>query len=493
MSHHADGLVWMRRDLRLSDHAALSAALADCRRVRCVFVFDRTLLDPLIAAQRRQDRRVEFIRESLLEVDAELRSLGGALIVLQGDPTRLIPELARQLSCGAVYVAEDYEPAARLRDAQVAASLQALGAQLVSCKDQVIFHKSEVLTGAGQPFSVFTPYLRAWQRLLGPPEMAPALAAHDTSTLADRLAPAGDGQTPMPALEQLGFAPTNLRELGIVPGMSGAGRQLEEFLTRIDCYDRRRDFPGQRGPSYLSVHLRFGTLSIRALMRAAAQHTAAAASAGAQTWVKELVWREFYAQILYHRPDVVESAFRAEYNRIEWERGDAADEHFRRWCEGSTGYPIVDAAMLQLNGSGYMHNRLRMISASFLVKDLGIDWRRGADYFALHLNDFDLASNNGGWQWAASTGCDAQPYFRIFNPVTQSERFDAEGSFIGRYLEALRGLPAKSIHSPWTEDAATLEAHGVRLGDNYPRPVVDHAQARERTLARFASARAARH
>jgi len=211
-----------------------------------------------------------------------------------------------------------------------------------------------------------------------------------------------------------------------------------------------------------------------------------AGSKGAEVWLSELIWREFYHQILHHHPHVVASAFKREYNAIAWEHGKLAKQHFAAWCEGRTGYPLVDAAMAQINQTGYMHNRLRMVVASFLVKDLGIDWRWGEQYFATHLNDFDLAANNGGWQWASSSGCDAQPYFRIFNPTSQSEKFDAEGKFIRRYVPALAELSNKDIHAPWLAKPIALQAAGVGIGKNYPEPIVDHAQARAETLARYA-------
>jgi deoxyribodipyrimidine photo-lyase len=234
------------------------------------------------------------------------------------------------------------------------------------------------------------------------------------------------------------------------------------------------------------VHLRFGTLSLRRLVRLASQRIEGG-SRGAQTWLSELVWRDFYHQVLFHHPHVVTRAYRADCDAIRWEQGPQADARLAAWCAGRTGYPLVDAGMRQLNASGYMHNRLRMLTASFLTKDLGVSWQRGEAYFALKLNDFELASNNGGWQWAASTGCDAQPWFRIFNPVTQSERFDAQGAFIRRWVPELRLLGGKAIHAPWKATPAELAAARVALDVDYPRPVVDHDVAREQTLARFGS------
>ncbi|UCE31350.1 MAG: deoxyribodipyrimidine photo-lyase [Burkholderiales bacterium] len=479
------GLVWLRRDLRLEDHAALHRALAQCRRVYLAFVFDRDILDPL---PERADRRVEFIHASLAQLDAELRQAGTRLVVCQGRAVEEIPALAAALGVEAVFIARDYEPAAVARDREVAARLRADGRRLVACKDQVVYERDEVLTAAGRPFSVFTPYRNAWRRRLSEADLAPLDTDWRAAARAGALPmPAGPGTAAgtLPSLAALGFEPTNLAELPIQPGPNGALQAFDDFRDRIGAYAEARDFPALRGPSYLSVHLRFGTISIRALARYAHRVAEAdpKAAAGARSWLDELIWRDFYFQILHHHPHVVESAFKPEYDRIVWEN---APQLLEAWCRGRTGYPLVDAAMAQINGTGYMHNRLRMVVASFLVKDLGIDWRAGERYFAQHLNDFDLSANNGGWQWAASTGCDAQPYFRIFNPVTQSRRFDPDGRFIRRYLPQLAELPDKLIHAPWQAPPEALARAGVRLGENYPRPVVDHDQARRRTLERYA-------
>jgi deoxyribodipyrimidine photo-lyase len=264
---------------------------------------------------------------------------------------------------------------------------------------------------------------------------------------------------------------------------------LEDFMSHIDRYHETRDFPALRGPSYLSVHLRFGTVSIRALVLTALQRSLKG-SPGARSWLGELIWREFYAQIMANAPHVCSRSFKPEFDAIGWEQGPAADRLFEAWTLGQTGYPLVDAAMLQLAQSGYMHNRLRMVAGSFLVKDLGLDWRRGEAYFARQLNDFELSSNNGGWQWVSSSGCDAQPWFRIFNPITQSEKFDPHGKFIRRYLPQLSALPDQWLHAPWQAPPLVLQAAGLRLGsgpqDHYPLPIVDHASAREKTLRRYA-------
>jgi deoxyribodipyrimidine photo-lyase len=293
----------------------------------------------------------------------------------------------------------------------------------------------------------------------------------------------------VPTLAELGFEPAGLSALKLPTGSTGGQALFKDFLDRIDRYEDTRNFPAVKGPSYLSVHLRFGTISPRLLARTAHSRMHAG-SAGASVWLSELIWRDFYFQILHHHPRVVDAAFRPEYDRITWADGPAAERLLRAWQEGRTGYPLVDAAMRQLSHSGYMHNRLRMVTASFLVKDLGIDWRKGERWFARELIDFDLAANNGGWQWAASTGCDAQPWFRIFNPVTQSQRFDPQGRFIRRYLPALANLPDRAIHAPWLAAPLELAAAGIRLGEHYPRPVVAHDVAREATLARYAVVKA---
>ncbi|MEN9420110.1 MAG: deoxyribodipyrimidine photo-lyase Phr [Pseudomonadota bacterium] len=484
----ASALVWLRRDLRAEDHAALHRALRDAQRVWCAFVFDRQILDPL----PRADRRVEFIRDSLEGLDAELHALalahgvaGAGLIVRHGQAVAEVVALARQLGVQAVYASHDDEPAALARDSQTRGALADIGVVLHTVKDHVVFERAEVLTAAGSPYGVFTPYKNAWLRRLEA-EQGRALLPHQVAPLAAGLAPVPEGLGGVPALADIGFARTNLHTLKLPTGSVGAQELLADFLDeRIDRYADARDFPAIKGPSYLSTHLRFGTVSVRQLAREAWARTAAG-SRGAQTWLSELIWRDFYHQVLHHHPHVVERAFRPEYDRIRWEHGRHAEQLYAAWCEGRTGYPLVDAAMHQINETGYMHNRLRMVVASFLTKDLGLDWRWGERYFALHLNDFDLAANNGGWQWAASSGCDAQPWFRIFNPVTQSQKFDPEGRFIRRYLPQLAGLPDAAIHAPWTARPVDLQAAGVQLGRDYPEPIVAHDQARQTTLARYA-------
>ena len=461
-------LVWFRRDLRDFDHAALYTALKAHAAVHCAFVFDREILDPL----PRRDRRVAFIHACVTELKATLEARGGGLHVLHGLARDEIPKLARGLGVAAAYTNRDYEPQAIARDRAVEQALLTAGIAFHTRKDQVVFEHGEVVTRAGAPFSVFTPYKNAWLKKLTPF----FIKAYPVEKYASSLAPAPGA---MPSLADLGFEPASLP---VAAGMAGGGALYAEFKRRIAAYGERRDYPALKGPSYLSVHLRFGTVSIRDL----AGYAWKQGSAGAAVWLSELAWRDFYFMVLAARPDVVDGAFRREYNALKFD--DDANA-WRAWCEGATGYPLVDAAMRQLNQTGYMHNRLRMVAASFLVKDLGMDWRRGERYFAQQLNDYDLAANNGGWQWAASTGCDAQPYFRIFNPVTQSERFDAQGRFIRKYVPELARVGDMHVHAPWRMGAAEQERAGCVIGRDYPAPVVDHDAARKRTLERYAAAR----
>jgi deoxyribodipyrimidine photo-lyase len=475
-------LVWFRRDLRSFDHAALHYALTQSKQVYCAFIFDTAILDALPKA----DRRVEFIHASLPELAASLRALGGGLIVKHAWAEKAIPELAAELGVNAVFANHDYEPQAIERDAKVGATLKAAGRSLHTFKDQVIFEKNEVLTLAEKPFSVFTPYKNAWLKKLHA-ESDAILYPHEIDVYADRFAAPPESLQKIPSLIDLGFKKTNLSELNIPTGMQGGQNLLEDFAERMQRYDQTRDLPAVKGPSYLSIHLRFGTVSIRALIRRALDAMrSGTGGSGAAVWLSELIWRDFYFMILFQHPRVVSRAFKPDYDAIVWESGDHAQVLFQAWCDGKTGYPLVDAAMLQLNQTGYMHNRLRMVTASFLIKDLGIDWRWGERYFAEKLNDFDLSANNGGWQWASSSGCDAQPYFRIFNPLTQSEKFDTDGKFIRKYLSQLSKLSAKHIHAPWRAPTMELKMADIELGKNYPQPIVQHDEARALTLQRYA-------
>jgi deoxyribodipyrimidine photo-lyase len=512
-AQYSYGLMWFRRDLRAHDNAALYHALSTCQTVHCVFVFDKEILNSL----PRADRRVEFIRESLVDLDAQLRKLinkksksakaasdidstAPVLIVRHAWASDEIPTLAKQLGAQAVFTNHDYEPQAVARDTLVGEALKAHGIALHTFKDHVIFEREEVLTLSGKPYGVFTPYKNAWLKKLTDAHLKPYPC--DTHAAALRPAPSaiagGADAAPwqgVPTLAQIGFEPTNMGELKIPPGATGGQALFEAFFDRMDEYHNTRDYPSVKGPSYLSVHLRFGTVSIRQLCAVAHKRMiagtvdstgATVANEGARIWLSELIWRDFYVQILANFPRVASGSFKPEYDHIKWEQGPEAQALFKAWCEGRTGYPLVDAAMLQINRTGYMHNRLRMVVASFLTKDLGLDWRWGERYFALHLNDFDLSANNGGWQWASSSGCDAQPYFRIFNPSSQSERFDTQGKFIRRYLPQLAKLPNAALHAPWDAKPLELQMAGVQLGRDYPHRVVKHDEARAKTLLRYA-------
>ncbi|MDO8652884.1 MAG: deoxyribodipyrimidine photo-lyase [Undibacterium sp.] len=474
-------LVWFRRDLRCFDHAALYAALKQSQTVFCVFIFDKTILDHL----PEHDRRVQFIHQSIVELAHELEKLGGSLIVRYGHAEQEIPRLAAQLQVDTVFVNHDYEPQAVLRDDAIRHHLGQLNCHFLSFKDQVIFEKDEVLTLSNTPFSIFTPYKNAWLKKFLAEGSDFYATPYPIERYAKHLSAHTDRQ--IPDVQQMGFTTSEHSALPLQGGMSAGNELFKDFLSRIHHYEVARNFPAIKGPSYLSVHLRFGTVSIRHLVREAINCTRTSASMqGAQIWLSELIWRDFYFMILHHHPRVVGHSFKPDYDAIQWESGTSAETSFAAWCQGRTGYPLVDAAMLQLNQTGYMHNRLRMVTACFLIKDLGIDWRWGERYFALHLNDFDLSANNGGWQWAASTGCDAQPYFRIFNPVTQSEKFDPDGKFIRRYLPQLSRLDNKQIHAPWKLSSTILKQAEISLGHNYPAPIVDHDTARKRTLERYA-------
>jgi deoxyribodipyrimidine photo-lyase len=470
MPTYARSLCWFRRDLRLHDHAALYHALKQSAAVHCVFVFDTDILDALTD---KRDRRVEFIWHSVRELQLALQRHGSTLQILHGSARVLIPRVARELNVQAVFCNHDYEPDAMLRDEAVVDDLARHGTAFHHYKDQVVFEQSEILTGAGKPFSVFTPYKNAWLKKLNDFYLREYPIAKYLTTLA-QCAPSA-----MPTLESLGFLPSDPGAMALPTGESGAATLWADFQQRIDQYREARDFPAVNGVSYLSAHLRFGTVSIRRL----ACYAYYTGGAGANTWLSELIWREFYQMLLHHHPRLAQGqAFKPQFNAIPFPNEPAK---FAAWCAGRTGYPLIDAALRQLNQTGYMHNRLRMVAASFLVKDLHVDWRWGERYFAQKLLDFDLAANNGGWQWAASTGCDAQPWFRIFNPVTQSDKFDAQGKFIRRYVPELAACNDKWLHAPWLMPMGEQQRCGIIIGTSYPAPIVDHAVARVRTLALY--------
>ncbi len=467
-------LVWFRRDLRDYDHAALYHALKHSQQVYCVFIFDQEILDQLTD---KADRRVEFIWESIKELKLALQTNGGDLIVQYGIASDLIVQLAQSLKVDAVFSNRDYEPSAISRDAKVKQALADFDIDFYQYKDQVIFEQNEILTLASKPYGVFTPYKNACLKKLNDYY----LKAYPVDLYVKNLArvDAVEMQKPLLSLEDIGFTRTNLSALKLPTGISGGAQLFADFSERISRYKEARDFPAVKGVSYLSVHLRFGTVSIRHLARTAWQ----IGGLGADTWLSELIWRDFYFQILYHNPQVANgSAYKSEFETLPFSNHSA---YFQAWCEGNTGYPLVDAAMRQLNTTGFMHNRLRMVAASFLVKDLLVDWRWGERYFAQKLIDFDLSANNGGWQWAASTGCDSQPWFRIFNPITQSEKFDGAGKFIRKYVPELNACNDQEIHAPWQIPPIRLIAINLSIGRDYPKPVVDHATQRTLTLSLY--------
>ncbi len=465
-------LVWFRRDLRDFDHAALYHALKTSNQVFCIFVFDTEILDKL---SNKQDRRVEFIWESVRELKATLQANGGDLIVMHGKARELIPTYALQANIHAVFANRDYEPNAVARDAQVAAKLAQNNIEFHSFKDQVLFEKDEVLSLSNKPYTVFTPYKNAHLKKLDDFYLKP----YSVDSYIHNLAKIERSE--LISLESMGFARTNLANMRLPTGMSGGAQLFTDFEARMYQYKDARNFPAVKGVSYMSVHLRFGTVSIRHLARQARYH----ANAGSQVWLNELIWRDFYFQILHHHPQVAAGrAYKAEFENLPFPNDKAL---FKAWCEGKTGYPLIDAAMRQINSTGFMHNRLRMVVASFLVKDLLIDWRWGERYFAENLIDFDLSANNGGWQWAASTGCDAQPWFRIFNPITQSEKFDPAGKFIRKYVPEIANCSDEEIHKPWQMSSIRQQSSGVIIGTNYPAPIIDHAAQRVLALNLYKS------
>ena len=423
-------ICWLRRDLRLDDNAALYHALKKHSNVLPLFIFDRNILKQL---ENPFDRRVQFIHHEVSQLMLTLCSTyNSALLCFYGNPLQIWENILQEFTVDAVYANHDFEPYAIERDDSVKALLNANCIPFLTYKDHVIFEKGEVVKEDGLPYTVFTPYSKKWRTKLNNFYARSYPTMKYTSNLLKH------ASLSIPTLEAMGFNTTNF-----------------EFPKRVisasvvSKYNEQRDFPAIEGTSHLGLHLRFGTLSIRTLLRYALSKN--------QTFVNELIWRDFYQQILWHFPYVVNGPFRKEYDNIQWENNE---QHFALWCEGKTGYPLVDAGMRELNSTGYMHNRVRMVVASFLSKHLLIDWRWGEAYFAKHLLDFDLAANNGGWQWAAGCGTDAAPYFRVFNPTSQQEKFDKDFVYIKK----------------WVPEYGT--AH-------YCLPIVDHTFARERCLVRY--------
>lgn len=461
----------MRRDIRAHDNPALHAALCASDNVICVFVYDRTILDAL----PRSDRRVAFIHASLAEAGTELARLGGKLLVLEGAPESIIPDLAQRHDAGRVFANDDYEPLARRRDSAIAAALSRDGRQLVLSKDHVLLHKNEVLSRANTPYTRFTPYYHAWLRQLDMDERV--FQEYDTASLKAHFAPSVSGESDIP-LARLGFGEVDLESLGLYPGTTGARRAIDEFAERICDYLALRNVLALPATSALSVHLRFGTVSVREIFRELGRRTDLR-QAGAEAWIREVCWREYFSQLLYHVPRVADGPYLERYANLDWVTGEPGEQRLEAWKNAATGFPIVDAAMTQLKLTGAMHNRARLIAASFLVKILGVDWRLGEAYFASQLNDYDQASNNGNWQWVASTGADAQPSYRIFNPSAQSKRYDPDAAYIRRWLPTLTSIDTRHLHEPWKRETPI---------PYYPGPIVDYAVAVEECRQRYRAA-----
>ena len=476
-------IVWLRRDLRLRDNVAVIAAARAAERVCLAFNLDPELL--------RSDRVgapiVQAFFTALAGLRSSLRDLGSDLVLLEGDFSANLLGLAKHLDARALFYNQDYEPEAIQRDARVSDALAASGIAVHAHLDHVYFDAHEISTDAQTPYKVFTPFKRRWlERYRSAPRKPVASARAIAGRLVAReWLPAS---RELPSTETYGHRSSALFSHCTE---SSAAQVLTRFLASggaAERYALDRDRPGIEGTSRLSPHLRAGTIGIRTCFASAfsaLEEAQGDARRGLETWISELIWREFYQMILRRFPYVATQAFVPAARAIAWND----DRHaFARWCEGRTGYPIVDAAMTQLNSSGWMHNRLRMIAASFLTKDLLIDWQWGERYFEQHLADADLAQNNGGWQWSASTGTDAAPYFRVFNPILQSKKFDPEGAFIRAMIPPLRGVPTAYIHAPWEMPPIVQRQSGCIIGDAYPQPVVDHGAARDRALATYGAA-----
>ena len=424
---------WFRRDLRLDDNAGLYHALKSNSAVLPVFIFDKVILDQL---EDKDDARVTFIYQTVKALDKELQRYGSSLLILYDKPEHAWLRLVKEYNITAVYTNHDYEPYAKLRDDAIAENLRKDNISFNTYKDQVIFERDEVIKDDGKPYTVYTPYMRKWYQKLTPfylkayPNKKYFKKFYQTKAF------------PLPSLKEMGFEKSN-REFPIL-----------HYKELISDYAEKRDFPAVKGTTHVGLHLRFGTVSIREL-------AGAAYTATEKTWLNELIWREFYMMILYYFPHTADQAFRPEYDRVKW---DNNEKQFEAWCKGETGYPLVDAGMRELNTTGYMHNRVRMVAASFLSKHLLIDWRWGERYFARKLLDYEMASNVGGWQWSAGSGTDAAPYFRIFNPESQLKKFDPDQQYIKK----------------WVPEYADFS--------KYPKPIVDHAAARDRCLAAFKKA-----
>ena len=469
-------VVWFRRDLRLHDHPALTDALASGRPIAPLFVFDPTILHGRFASPNR----AWFLLGSVIALRSQVEARGSRLFVRVGEPATVVPAFAREVGARDVVVSRDYTPYGRGRDRAVATALGETSIDLRAKRGLLIHEPESLVTGAGSGYTVFGPYLRRWE----------ALPVREILPAPDGL-PAVDGDPgPMPDLATLGFDGPTADETRLPePGEPAARRRLETWLDAggASAYDRTRDrLDDPQATSHLSADLRFGLISpVEVASRALASDDG---GDGSQRFVSELAWRDFYAHALWHAPRIAREPMDERYRDIAWEADDAGLE---AWQDGRTGYPIVDAAMRQLRRTGWLPNRARMIVASFLTKDLLVDWRAGERHFMTHLVDGDPASNLGGWQWAASIGTDSRPYVRVFNPVTQAKRFDPDGHYVRTWLPELARIPSGRVHEPWTMSPDEQKAAACVIGADYPAPIVDHAAARQRALARYAAAAAA--
>jgi deoxyribodipyrimidine photo-lyase len=460
-------IIWFRRDLRLADNAALATAIRQ-GEVIPAFVIDPVLLN----SDRVGAKRVAWLAANLRELNQSLRQRGSQLIVRRGEPAAELLKLARETSATNVYFNLDLTPFARQRDQRVALELEAQGITVETFDDMTIHHPEDIVTLTGRPYQVFTAFKKAWLALLKP-------AADETESLPEQL----------PLLVEVASLPIDFEENFELPaaGKDAALERLNGFLEEtIYGYGEGRNLLDRAATSFLSPYLRFGALSIRqaywGAQAAIDLATTKEAQQGAEAWLNELIWREFYMALLYHFPQTIDQPLREQYRAFEWlDDGDA----FAAWCEGRTGYPVVDAAMRMLNATGWMHNRARMIVASFLTKDLLIDWRKGEQYFMQQLIDGDSASNVGGWQWAAGVGADAQPFFRVFNPTLQGQRFDPEGLFVKQWLPELARVPIEFIHEPWKMKPVDQQKYDVVIGRDYPAPIIEHSFARDRALRHY--------
>ncbi|MFK7900904.1 MAG: deoxyribodipyrimidine photo-lyase [Cyclobacteriaceae bacterium] len=429
MNKQKISIFWFRRDLRIDDNAGLYHALKGSYPVLPVFIFDTTILDKL---EDKTDARVTFIHKALESIQQELESVGSSLLVKNGDPLTVWRELLVEYDIQSVYTNHDYEPYGNKRDQAVSCLLAEQGIEFTTHKDQVIFEKGEVTKDDGKPYTVFTPYSRKWKAKLTSFYLKPYPTKGYVSNFLK------EAKSTFLSLEDIGFQQSTIE----LPT-----RKVVDSIFKQ--YGEQRDFPAVKGTSRLGLYLRFGVISIRKL----ANYTKGLS----ETYLNELIWRDFYMMILHHHPRIVEESFKPKYDRIQWRNNE---EEYEKWCNGQTGYPIVDAGMRELNATGFMHNRVRMIVASFLTKHLLIDWRWGEAYFAKKLLDFDLSANNGGWQWAAGTGCDAAPYFRVFNPYTQTDKFDKKLEYVKKWVPEFQGF-------------------------DYAKPIVEHKFARERALLTY--------